>query len=113
MDSSLESQVELTEEMRVSVITVSSTRTVEDDKSGQILKGLVENAGFTVENYSIVVDDEQLILAEFQKYCESSDLVISTGGTGCTVDDCTPEATLGFIDQRLRHRTSNHELLSR
>jgi len=87
--------------MKVSVITVSSTRTAEDDKSGQILKDLVKTAGYIVENYSIVFDNKQLILAEFQRYSGSSDVIISTGGTGCTVDDCTPEATLSFVDQRL------------
>ena len=86
---------------KITVLSISSTRTKEDDKSGMILKDLVVNAGFELVGYDIIIDDKKLIYEGFQKFSSDCDVILSTGGTGCTMDDCTPEASLDFIDQRL------------
>ncbi|UTW60497.1 molybdenum cofactor biosynthesis protein B [Kordiimonas sp. SCSIO 12603] len=74
-------------------MTVSDTRTFEDDKSGDTLADRVKGAGHNVADRVIVKDDKASITKQLETWIESEDVdvVISTGGTGITGRDITPE----------------------
>src|SRR5262249_42926876 len=80
--------------LRIAVLTVSDTRKLADDKSGATLAERIEQAGHAVADRKIVTDD----VAEIRRQVESwivdpaIDVVITTGGTGFTGRDVTPEA---------------------
>ena len=80
--------------VRIAVATVSDTRTLETDKSGDTLAARIEGAGHVVVDRKIVKDDADLIAAMLQDWIadEDIDVVITTGGTGLTGRDVTPEA---------------------
>ncbi len=80
--------------VRIAIMTVSDTRTPEDDKSGQVLVDRLESAGHELAARVIVKDDRQTIIKQLTEWIEeaSIDVVISTGGTGLTGRDVTPEA---------------------
>ncbi len=74
-------------------MTVSDTRTFEDDRSGDTLAGRVESAGHKVAARVIVKDDKPSITNQLKSWIEDEavDVIISTGGTGITGRDITPE----------------------
>lgn len=78
----------------IAVLTVSDTRTEETDGSGRLLVERAEAAGHSVVARRIVVDDLQAVVAQLRSWIEdeSVEVVISTGGTGVTGRDITPEA---------------------
>src|SRR5271154_318312 len=80
--------------VNIAVLTVSDTRTIDDDKSGQTLIDLLEGAGHKLAVRKIVRDDAAAIAAQLKAWIAdpSIDVVISTGGTGVTGRDVTPEA---------------------
>ena len=77
--------------VRIAVLTVSDTRTMETDTSGQILQDRIEAAGHICAGRHIMADDMLDIRAFVQGWIEdaSIDVVISTGGTGLTGRDVT------------------------
>ncbi len=80
--------------VNIAVLTVSDTRTEADDTSGQTLIERIANAGHTLIDRAIVVDDEAAIIARLRAWIADPDVdvVIATGGTGLTGRDVTPEA---------------------
>jgi len=80
--------------VRIAVLTVSDTRTLDNDTSGQILVGRLEDAGHVLADRAIIKDEADLIEAQLQTWIADPqiDVVISTGGTGVTGRDVTPEA---------------------
>ena len=78
----------------IAVLTVSDTRTLEDDKSGQTLVDRIAAAGHTLAARAIVTDDVEAIIAQLRAWIADPevDVVVSTGGTGVTGRDVTPEA---------------------
>lgn len=80
--------------IRIAIMTVSDTRTLEDDRSGAVLIGRLEEAGHELADRAIVRDVVPAIVAQLRLWIEdpSIDVVISTGGTGVTGRDVTPEA---------------------
>ena len=80
--------------VRIAVMTVSDTRTQEDDKSGNTLVELLTGAGHVLAARAIVPDDQDRITAQLEQWIDDPDVevVISTGGTGVTGRDVTPEA---------------------
>lgn len=80
--------------VRIAVLTVSDSRVLETDKSGQILVDRIEAAGHLVAARGILPDERDQISAQLREWCENSeiDVVISTGGTGLTGRDITVEA---------------------
>ena len=80
--------------VNIAVLTVSDTRTESDDTSGQTLVERIANAGHTLVDRAIVVDDEAAIIARLRAWIADPDVdvVIATGGTGLTGRDVTPEA---------------------
>jgi molybdenum cofactor biosynthesis protein B len=82
---------------------VSDTRTAEDDRSGGVLVGLLTEAGHVLAGRAIVPDDKVLIIAQLERWIEDEavDVVISTGGTGVTGRDVTPEAFEQVYEKRI------------
>ena len=80
--------------VNIAVLTVSDSRTESDDKSGKTLAELLTAAGHKLAAKRIVKDDQGAIIAQLKAWIAdpSIDVVISTGGTGVTGRDVTPEA---------------------
>lgn len=80
--------------VNIAVLTVSDSRTLADDKSGQTLVDRIEAAGHRVADRDIVKDEVDLIVDRLKAWIadDNVDVVISTGGTGVTGRDITPEA---------------------
>lgn len=80
--------------INIAVLTVSDTRTAADDTSGDILAARVTGAGHNLAARAIVRDDPNLIVAQLEQWIDDPaiDAVVSTGGTGLTGRDVTPEA---------------------
>lgn len=80
--------------INIAVLTVSDTRTAENDTSGDILAQRVTDAGHTLAARLIVKDDAALLASQFDAWIEDPqiDAIVSTGGTGLTGRDVTPEA---------------------
>lgn len=80
--------------VRIAVLTVSDTRTLEDDRSGQTLVDRIAVAGHTLADRRILPDEREQIAAQLRAWCidPAVDVVISTGGTGLTGRDVTVEA---------------------
>ena len=89
--------------MRVGVLTISdrSSRGEREDRSGPLLKELIENQGWRVVRFDVVSDDQQDIEALVQVWADSGevDLILTTGGTGFSSRDRAPEATLAIIER--------------
>jgi len=91
------------EELGVAVLTVSSTRGAADDESGDAIAELCEGAGHEVATRELVEDDHDRIQKAVDTLTRRRDvdLVISTGGTGVTPDDVTPEAVEPLFEKPL------------
>lgn len=80
--------------VNIAVLTVSDTRTLADDRSGDTLVERLTAAGHRLADRAIVKDDAAVIADQFRKWINDPavDCIISTGGTGVTGRDVTPEA---------------------
>lgn len=80
--------------IRIALLTVSDTRGPEDDTSGDILAARITGAGHTLAARTILKDDAALVADQFSAWIDDAgiDCIISTGGTGLTGRDVTPEA---------------------
>lgn len=89
--------------VQAAVLTVSSTRTLEDDPSGDTLVARIEGAGHVVRAREIVVDSIQRIQEIVSGWIDDPeiDVVISTGGTGLTGSDGTPEAFQALYEKEI------------
>ncbi|TNM65947.1 molybdenum cofactor biosynthesis protein B [Aliirhizobium smilacinae] len=87
----------------IAVMTVSDTRTMENDKSGQTLVDRIEAAGHLMKARAIVTDDKDKIAAQVTAWTLDAgiDVVITTGGTGFTGRDVTPEALEPLFEKRM------------
>ena len=89
--------------VNIAVLTVSDSRTPEDDKSGDILVERLSGAGHNLADRAIVTDDADLIIARLNGWIDDQavDVVIATGGTGVTARDVTPEAFHAVYDKEI------------
>ena len=80
--------------VNIALLTVSDTRTIEDDASGNILLGRLKKAGHNLADRAIVKDQVSLIVTKLIEWINTPDIhvIITTGGTGVTGRDVTPEA---------------------
>jgi molybdenum cofactor biosynthesis protein B len=89
--------------LKIAVLTVSDTRSLEEDKSGAMLAERIVKAGHGVAARAIVIDDVEKIRAQVKAWIvdPAIDVVISTGGTGFTGRDVTPEALEPLFEKRM------------
>jgi molybdenum cofactor biosynthesis protein B len=89
--------------VNIAVLTVSDTRTAADDTSGDTLAARIEAAGHRVVDRTIARDDADAISALLLKWIADPavDVVITTGGTGITGRDVTPEAFERVLEKRI------------
>lgn len=89
--------------IRVYVLTVSDTRTVADDKSGQLLRQLLEAGGHQVVGHEIVKDEQAQIEGVLRREVErpETQAVILTGGTGISPRDVSYEAMKNVLEKEL------------
>jgi molybdenum cofactor biosynthesis protein B len=92
-----------TETVSVAVLTVSSSRSLEDDASGDWLVEAFEDAGHEVAVRELVGDEFETVQATVDRLVRrgDTDAVITTGGTGVTPDDVTPEAVAPLFEKTL------------
>ena len=89
--------------LKIAVLTVSDTRSLAEDKSGATLAERIEKAGHAVAARAIVTDDVENIRAQVKTWVADPaiDVVITTGGTGFTGRDVTPEALEPLFEKRM------------
>jgi len=89
--------------VNIAVMTVSDTRTLENDKSGQVLADRLVAAGHMLADRAIVIDEADIIVEKLNQWIgdEGIDVVIATGGTGLTGRDVTPEAFARVVEKEI------------
>jgi len=89
--------------LRIAVLTVSDTRSLDDDKSGTTLAERIVKAGHAVAARAIVTDDVDRIRTQVTAWIADPgiDVIITTGGTGFTGRDVTPEAVEPLFEKRM------------
>lgn len=89
--------------VRIAVLTVSDTRSLDDDRSGQVLVDRLTADGHTLADRRVVRDDVGEIRAAVTEWIDRDDVdcVIATGGTGVTGRDVTPEAFEGLYEKHI------------
>jgi len=90
--------------LAIAVLTVSDSRTEADDKSGKLLAGRLENAGHRLHEKTIVPDDVYRIRAVVSAWIAdpaAPQVILTTGGTGVTGRDGTPEAVTPLLDKEI------------
>ena len=89
--------------VRIAVLTVSDSRGLDDDKSGAVLVSRLTEAGHILAARDICTDDEKAIISKLNSFITTQDIdcVISTGGTGVTGRDVTPEAFRAVFEKEI------------
>jgi molybdenum cofactor biosynthesis protein B len=89
--------------LKIALLTVSDSRDAATDRSGDLLAERIRAAGHELVDRAIVKDDVELIAARFRAWIEDPgvEVVISTGGTGVTGRDVTPEALERVVEKRI------------
>ncbi len=85
---------------RIGIITVSDTRTESTDQSGPTAVSVLQDLGYAQFETRIVKDEILEIQAALLDMIETCQIVFTTGGTGFTPRDVTPEATLPLLERR-------------
>lgn len=85
---------------RIGIVTISDTRTSADDRSGPAARQALSAVGFENFETRLVKDEVEEIRAVILELCESCVAVFTTGGTGFSRRDVTPEATAPLLDRR-------------
>ena len=85
------------------ILTISDKGAVGErqDKSGEAIHEILSGMGVSIVNYDIIPDEKELIVEKLVKWADEDalDVLITTGGTGLTPRDVTPEATLDVVDR--------------
>ena len=89
--------------LKIAVLTVSDTRNIKNDKSGDILQKLINKNKHTMTQRNVVKDDVGEIQSVIKKWTENKnvDVIITTGGTGFTGKDVTPEAVEPMFTKKM------------
>jgi molybdopterin adenylyltransferase len=100
--------------LKIAVLTISDTRSLKDDKSGALLVQRIVAAGHYVAERSIVTDDIEAIRARVKTWIDDPviDVIITTGGTGFTGRDVTPEALEPLFEKRMDGFSTAFHILS-
>ena len=89
--------------INIAILTISDTRNFDNDKSGSILRKLVEDCGHTCILRDIVKDEPKKLLSIFNKWTNNKnlDVIITTGGTGLTGRDITVDVLETYFDKKI------------
>jgi len=89
--------------LAIAVLTVSDTRQLADDRSGDALESMLKEAGHKLAERAIVTDDVGEIRSKVEAWIASDDVdvVITTGGTGLTARDVTPDAVKPLLEKEI------------
>jgi len=89
--------------VNIALLTISDSRTIENDKSGNLLQERISSIGHNLNKRNIIKDDFELIKQTFINLSNDPliDVIISTGGTGLTGRDSTPEAVTELSDKMI------------
>lgn len=89
--------------VRIAILTMSDTRSLEEDTSGNTLARMIGEAGHILGDRAIIKDDIGLIRAKVESWIANPeiDVVITTGGTGFTGRDVTPEAVKPLFEKEI------------
>jgi molybdopterin adenylyltransferase len=91
--------------IRVAILTISDSvvRTTREDTSGPAIRERCEELGWSVAEKDVVPDDESVIARRLQGWADSSvaSVILTTGGTGLSARDVTPEATRSILDREI------------
>jgi molybdopterin adenylyltransferase len=87
----------------VAILTLSDkgAKGKREDLSGPLIHDMLKRIGAEVKYYEILPDEKELIKEKLIKYSRKVDLILTTGGTGLSPRDVTPEATLEVIDRQV------------
>jgi molybdopterin adenylyltransferase len=101
--------------LKFAVLTISDTRDLASDKSGATLVERIERAGHAIADRTIVADEIETIRAQVKKWIGDVeiDVIITTGGTGFTGRDVTPEAIEPLFEKRMEAFATMFLLVSR
>lgn len=113
--------------IKTAILTISTrgSQGQQEDTSGQTIREIIKKIGAKVVDYQIIRDDKSQIIEELKRMVETvkADLILTTGGTGLSPNDVTPEATLQVIERRVPgleeamrmtgFKSTPHALLSR
>ncbi len=87
----------------VGVLTISDkgSRGERQDKSGEVIREILPSMDARIVNYDVIPDEKELIVEKLVRWADEDnlDVVVTTGGTGLTPRDVTPEATLAVVDR--------------
>src|SRR4030042_3685315 len=100
--------------VRIAVLTVSDTRTQKTDKSGPLLVSMITEAGHELAEHAIVEDDPKAIRKQVKRWMKDPEVevVITTGGTGFTGRDVTPEAVKPLFEKEIDGFSALFHMLS-
>ena len=89
--------------IRVAVLTLSDkgSRGEREDLSGPAIREMIKQIGAVAEYYEIIPDEKALIKKKLIYYSKKVDIIFTTGGTGLSPRDVTPEATIEVIDREI------------
>ena len=89
--------------VNIAILTVSDSRKSDDDRSGDLLAGRVNDDGHNLAGRAIVTDDFDAIIDQLRKWIDDDgiDVIVSTGGTGLTGRDGTPEAFRAIFEKEI------------
>lgn len=86
---------------RIITLSDKGSRGERQDTAGPEAAGMLKAAGFEVSGIDVLPDEKDLIAAKLKEYSETTDLIITTGGTGLAPRDVTPEATREVIEREV------------
>jgi len=89
------------EALDFAVVTISTSRSAEEDESGPVAVEAIEDAGHEVVETAVVTDDEAAIRQRVDDLVGDVDVIVTTGGTGLTDDDVTIEAITPLLDPEI------------
>jgi len=88
---------------RVAIITISDScsKGEREDASGNVIKEIAESRGYKTASYAVLPDEQALLEKEMARICDEglADLILTTGGTGFSIRDRTPEATAAIAER--------------
>jgi molybdenum cofactor biosynthesis protein B len=98
----------------VALITLSSSRTLKEDGSGDLIQKLLEAGGHSVSMRKLIADNRTVLRATLREICRQKDIdaIITTGGTGIAASDITVETVRGMLEKELPGFNSLFMLLS-